>query len=57
MPATARKYDFVSNAYPRRRRKVTPVQIDEIRRRKSEGEKPTDLALEFGITAGYIREL
>ena len=37
--------------------KVTSAQKDEIKRRRYGGEDPRDLALEFGISAGYIRSL
>lgn len=42
-------------AASRRRSKVTPRQRDEIIRRRREGEDPMALALEFGISAAYIR--
>lgn len=38
-----------------RRRKVTPQQVTEIRYRRFDGESVKDLALEYGITASYIR--
>lgn len=38
-------------------RKITPDQRAEVIRRRYEGEDPRNLALEFGITAGYIRNL
>jgi DNA-directed RNA polymerase specialized sigma24 family protein len=37
--------------------KITAEQKAEVIRRRYEGEDPKDLALEFGITAGYIRNL
>lgn len=37
--------------------KVSSEQKTEIIRRRYEGEDPKDLALEFGISAGYIRNL
>lgn len=37
-----------------RKQKITPEQKAEVIRRRYEGEDPKDLALEFGITAGYI---
>ena len=39
------------------RSKLTALQRDEIRRRVAEGERPQDLAKEFGITASYVRAL
>lgn len=37
--------------------KLTPGQRDEIVRRLAAGEKPMDLATEYGVTAKYIRSL
>ncbi len=37
--------------------KITPEQKAEVIRRRYEGEDPRDLALEFGISANYIRNL
>lgn len=37
--------------------KVTGAQKEDIRRRRYAGEDPMDLALEFGITASYVRSL
>lgn len=37
--------------------KVTSAQKEGIKRRRYAGEDPMDLALEFGISAGYIRSL
>ncbi len=39
------------------RRKVTPQQMDEIKQRRWDGEDPKALALEFGISANYIRTM
>lgn len=41
----------------KRRRKITPRQRDDIKQRRDEGEDPKDLALEFSITASYVRQL
>lgn len=47
-----------SNLPPRRiRAKITPAQRDEIVARKADGEDPRELALEFGVSAAYIREM
>ncbi|MEU6340222.1 Hin recombinase [Streptomyces sp. NPDC046977] len=35
--------------------KLTPEQRDEIVRRLDDGEEPMDLALEYGVAAGTIR--
>ena len=40
----------------RKPRKVTAVQMEEIKQRRLDGETAMELALEFGITAGYIRQ-
>lgn len=49
---------FVRGTFKTRyRRKLTPAQLDEIVVRKADGEKPMDLALEYGVTAVYIRAL
>lgn len=37
--------------------KITPEQKADVIRRRYEGEDPMDLALEFGISAAYIRSL
>jgi DNA invertase Pin-like site-specific DNA recombinase len=34
--------------------KVTPQQRDDIRRRRADGEKARDLALEYGVSVGTI---
>lgn len=39
------------------RSKLTPAQRDEIRRRKDDGESVMALALEFGMSAKYLRTL
>ncbi|HEY6019699.1 MAG TPA: hypothetical protein VIY48_07305 [Candidatus Paceibacterota bacterium] len=39
------------------RRKLTPQQRWDVTQRRNEGEDPKDLALEFGITASYVRQL
>jgi len=39
------------------RRKITVDQRAEVIRRRYEGEDPKDLALEFGISAAYVRNL
>lgn len=41
----------------RRRSKVTPRQREEVVRRCREGEDARALALEFGLSAAYIRNL
>lgn len=40
-----------------RRRKLTDVQVDEIRARYDAGEKAVALAGEFGITISYVYRL
>ncbi|MFF7130342.1 helix-turn-helix domain-containing protein [Streptomyces sp. NPDC008240] len=40
-----------------RKPKITPAQRVEIKQRLADGEKPTDLATEYGVTAGLIRQL
>jgi hypothetical protein len=49
----------ISNAFraSRRRSKVTPRQREEVVRRCREGEDSRALALEFGLSATYIRSL
>jgi DNA invertase Pin-like site-specific DNA recombinase len=37
------------------RRKLSPQQIDDIRRRRGEGESARTLALEYGVTTSLIR--
>jgi hypothetical protein len=37
--------------------KLTPAQIDDVRRRLGDGETPVALALEYGVSAGRIRDL
>jgi hypothetical protein len=44
-------------AFGFRKQKITSVQKEEIKRRRYGGEDPMDLALEFGISAGYVRGL
>lgn len=39
------------------KRKITSSQRDDIIERGREGEDPKDLALEYSITASYVREL
>jgi len=38
-------------------RKITPEQRKEVAERAQSGEKPMDLATEYGISAGYVRSL
>lgn len=47
------RYSNVNN----RRSKLTPQQRWDVAQRRDEGEDPKDLALEFGITAAYVRQL
>lgn len=42
---------------PPYKQKITPQQRCDAVRRRDEGEDPKDLALEYGITARYIRQL
>jgi len=44
-------------AFGFRKQKITVEQKEDIKRRRYDGEDPRDLALEFGISAGYIRNL
>ena len=37
--------------------KLTPEQRAEITRRLADGERPIDLAAEYGVTASRIRQL
>ncbi|NEB92404.1 Hin recombinase [Streptomyces bauhiniae] len=37
--------------------KLTTVQRQDIARRLADGERPADLALEYGVTASLIRQL
>lgn len=61
--ARARFAEGINDIFNKRARlksakqKVTSEQKTEIIRRRYEGEDPRDLALEFGISAGYIRSL
>lgn len=47
------RYSITKN----RRSKLTSQQRWEVTQRRDEGEDPKDLALEFGITASYVRQL
>lgn len=40
-----------------RARRLTPQQIDEIRRALADGDTPQELAIRYGVTAGRIRQL
>jgi uncharacterized protein (DUF433 family) len=42
------------SCFPKAR--LTGAQRDEITRRLADGEKPADLALEYGVSAKTIRE-
>lgn len=61
--ARARFAEGINDIFQKRARlkarcqKITPEQKREVVRRRYEGEDPKDLALEFGISAGYIRNL
>ncbi|MET8694772.1 hypothetical protein ABZV65_19765 [Streptomyces bauhiniae] len=37
--------------------KLTTTQRQDIARRLADGERPADLALEYGVTASLIRQL
>lgn len=61
--ARARYAEGINKIFERRAalkrhvQKITPEQKQEVIRRRYEGEDPRDLALEFGISAAYIRNL
>lgn len=58
MPANAAQRAWSHGPAPQpytRPRKVSPQQRDEIRTRLADGEKPADLAQEYGVAAATIR--
>ena len=40
-----------------RARRLTPQQISEIRQALADGATPQELAVQYGVTAGRIRQL
>lgn len=40
-----------------KKHKVTAEQVREIRRRLAEGERPSRLAKEFGLSQGYVSNI
>lgn len=49
--------DFPEPPTSRVRRRLTDADVSDIRTRRLQGEAPIDLAREYGISTGYIRQL